>query len=127
MTKHFIDEMAEHGWGRVVNISSIVGEVGNFGQANYAAAKAGLIGFTKTLAREYAKRGVTVNAVAPGFTNTRMLQGMPDKSLQAVLDLTPMGRLAEPAEIAAGIAFLASPAASYITGHVLSINGGMAM
>ena len=127
MTKHFIDEMAEHGWGRVVNISSIVGEVGNFGQANYAAAKAGVIGLTKTLAREYAKRGVTVNAVAPGFTNTRMLQGVPDKALQAVTDMTPIGRLAEPAEIAAGVAFLASPAASYITGHVLSINGGMAM
>jgi 3-oxoacyl-(acyl-carrier-protein) reductase len=127
MTKAFIDEMADRGWGRVVNISSIVGEVGNFGQANYAAAKAGLIGLTKTLAREYAKRGVTVNAVAPGFTRTRMLQSVPDKALQSVIDLTPVGRLCEPAEIAAGVAFLASPAASYITGHVLSINGGMAM
>jgi 3-oxoacyl-(acyl-carrier-protein) reductase len=127
MTKAFIDDMADRGWGRVVNISSIVGEVGNFGQANYAAAKAGLIGLTKTLAREYAKRGVTVNAVAPGFTRTRMLQAVPDKALQAVVDLTPVGRLGEPAEIAAGVAFLASPAASYITGHVLAINGGMAM
>jgi 3-oxoacyl-[acyl-carrier protein] reductase len=127
MTKRFIDPMAENGWGRIINISSIVGEVGNFGQANYAAAKAGVIGFTKTLAREYAKRGVTVNAVAPGFTKTRMLQAVPDKALQAVIDMTPVGRLAEPGEIAAGVAFLASPAASYITGHVLSINGGMAM
>jgi 3-oxoacyl-(acyl-carrier-protein) reductase len=127
ITKQFIDDMAERGWGRVVNVSSIVGQVGNFGQANYAAAKAGLIGFTKTLAREYAKRGVTVNAVAPGFTKTRMLQNVPDKALQAVIDMTPVGRLGEPAEIAAGVAFLASPAASYITGHVLDINGGMAM
>src|SRR5262245_59124320 len=117
--------MADRGWGRVINISSIVGEVGNFGQANYAAAKAGMIGLTKTLAREYAKKGVTVNAIAPGFTRTRMLEAMPEKALQAVIDATPMGRLAEPEEIGAGVAFLASPAASYITGHVMDINGGL--
>lgn len=127
MTKQFVDDMGDRGWGRVVNISSIVGEIGNFGQANYAAAKAGVIGLTKTLAREYAAKGVTVNAIAPGFVRTRMMQGIPDKAMQAVIDATPVGRLAEPAEIAAGVAFLASPAASYITGHVLDINGGMAM
>jgi 3-oxoacyl-(acyl-carrier-protein) reductase len=127
VTKQFIDGMAERGWGRVINISSIVGEVGNFGQANYAAAKAGVIGLTKTLAREYARKGVTVNAIAPGFIRTRMLQEMPEKALEAVLNMTPVGRLGEPVEIAAGVAFLASPAASYVTGHVLDINGGMAM
>jgi NAD(P)-dependent dehydrogenase (short-subunit alcohol dehydrogenase family) len=127
VTKQFIDGMADRGWGRVINISSIVGEVGNFGQANYAAAKAGVIGLTKTLAREYARKGVTVNAIAPGFIRTRMLQEVPEKALEAVINMTPVGRLGEPVEVAAGVAFLASPAASYITGHVLDINGGMAM
>jgi len=127
VTKQYIDSMAARGWGRVINISSIVAETGNFGQANYAAAKAGVIGLTKTLAREYAKKGVTVNAVAPGFTRTRMMQGIPEQAMKNVIDMTPLGRLAEPEEIAAGVAFLASPAASYITGHVLDINGGMAM
>jgi 3-oxoacyl-[acyl-carrier protein] reductase len=127
VTKQFIDGMAERGWGRVVNISSIVGEVGNFGQANYAAAKAGVIGLTKTLAREYARKGVTVNAVAPGFIKTRMIQDVPEKAIEAVINMTPVGRLGEAEEIAAGVAFLASPAASYITGHVLDINGGMSM
>jgi 3-oxoacyl-(acyl-carrier-protein) reductase len=127
VTKQFIDGMADRGWGRVINISSIVGEVGNFGQANYAAAKAGVIGFTKTLAREYARKGVTVNAVAPGFIRTRMLQGVPEKAIEAVINMTPVGRLGEPVEIAAGVAFLASPAAGFVTGHVLDINGGMAM
>jgi len=127
VTKQFIDGMAERGWGRVINISSIVGEVGNFGQANYSAAKAGVIGLTKTLAREYARKGVTVNAVAPGFIKTRMLQDMPEKALEAVVNMTPVGRLGEAVEIAAAVAFLASPAASYITGTVLDVNGGMSM
>jgi 3-oxoacyl-(acyl-carrier-protein) reductase len=127
VTKCFVDGMADRGWGRVINISSIVGEVGNFGQANYAAAKAGLLGFTKTLAREYARKGVTVNAIAPGFIKTRMTQAVPEKALEAVVEMTPVGRLGEPVEIAAGVAFLASPAAGYITGHVLDINGGMSM
>ena len=96
--------MAARGWGRVINISSIVGRIGNFGQANYAAAKAGLIGFTKTLAREYARKGVTVNAIAPGFVQTRMLDGVPDKAMEAVLATTPVGRLGDPMEIAASVA-----------------------
>jgi len=127
ITQRFIDGMAARGWGRVINISSIVGRVGNFGQANYAAAKAGLIGFTKTLAREYARKGVTVNAIAPGFVRTRMLDGVPDKALQHVLDTTPVGRLGDPMEIAASVLYLASPVAGFVTGHVLDINGGMAM
>jgi NAD(P)-dependent dehydrogenase (short-subunit alcohol dehydrogenase family) len=127
VTQGFIDAMAARGWGRVINISSIVGRIGNFGQANYAAAKAGLIGFTKTLAREYARKGVTVNAIAPGFVKTRMLDGVPDKAMQSVLDTTPVGRLGDPMEIAASALYLASPAAGFVTGHVLDINGGMAM
>jgi 3-oxoacyl-[acyl-carrier protein] reductase len=127
ITHHFIDGMADRGWGRVVNISSIVGEIGNFGQANYAAAKAGMIGFTKTLAREYGRKGVTVNAIAPGFIHTRMTADIPEKALAAVIGMTPVGRMGDPAEIGAGVLFLASPSAAFITGHVLDINGGMAM
>jgi 3-oxoacyl-[acyl-carrier protein] reductase len=127
ITQHFIEAMAGRGWGRVINISSIVGRIGNFGQANYAAAKAGLIGLTKTLAREYARKGVTVNAIAPGFVKTRMLDGVPDKALQTVLDTTPVGRLGDPMEIGASVLYLASPSASFVTGHVLDVNGGMAM
>jgi NAD(P)-dependent dehydrogenase (short-subunit alcohol dehydrogenase family) len=127
ITRRFIDGMAERGWGRVINISSIVGEIGNFGQANYSAAKAGLIGLTKTLAREYARKGVTVNAIAPGFIQTRMVADVPAKALEAVIGMTPVGRLGDPMEIGAGVLFLASPSAAFITGHVLDINGGMAM
>jgi NAD(P)-dependent dehydrogenase (short-subunit alcohol dehydrogenase family) len=127
VTQHFIDAMAARGWGRVINISSIVGQIGNFGQANYAAAKAGLIGFTKTLAREYARKGVTVNAIAPGFIKTRMLDGVPEKALESVLAITPVGRLGDPMEIGASVLYLASPAAGFVTGHVLDVNGGMAM
>lgn len=127
ITQRFIEPMAARGWGRVINISSIVGRVGNYGQANYAAAKAGLIGLTKTLAREYASKGVTVNAIAPGFIKTRMLEGVPDKVMKSVLDLTPVGRLGDPMEIAASVLYLASPSAGFVTGHVLDVNGGMAM
>jgi NAD(P)-dependent dehydrogenase (short-subunit alcohol dehydrogenase family) len=127
ITQRFIEGMAGRGWGRVINVSSIVGRIGNFGQTNYAAAKAGLIGFTKALAREYASRGVTVNAIAPGFVKTRMLEGVPDKALQAVLDVTPVGRFGDPMEIASSVLYLATPAAGYVTGHVLDVNGGMAM
>jgi NAD(P)-dependent dehydrogenase (short-subunit alcohol dehydrogenase family) len=127
VTRVFIDEMVVRGWGRVINISSVVGRIGNIGQANYAAAKAGLIGLTKTLAREYARKGVTVNAIAPGFVRTRMLDGVPDKAMESVLDMTPVGRLGDPMEIAAGVVYLASPSSGFITGHVLDINGGLAM
>jgi NAD(P)-dependent dehydrogenase (short-subunit alcohol dehydrogenase family) len=127
VTHAFIDGMASRGWGRVVNISSIVGQIGNFGQANYSAAKAGLIGLTKTLAREYAAKAVTVNAVAPGFVNTRMLAGVPEPVLKSVIEITPVKRLGEPEEVAASVLYLASPAAGFVTGHVLDVNGGMAM
>jgi 3-oxoacyl-[acyl-carrier protein] reductase len=127
VTRAFIDPMAARGWGRVINVSSIVGRIGHFGQANYSAAKAGLIGLTKTLAREYARKGVTVNAVAPGFIKTRMMDGLPETVMQSVLDSTPVGRLGDPMEIAASVVYLASPAAAFVTGHVLDVNGGMAM
>jgi 3-oxoacyl-[acyl-carrier protein] reductase len=127
ITRRFIDAMAQRNWGRVINMSSIVGRIGNFGQSNYAAAKAGLIGLTKALAREYARKGVTVNAIAPGFIKTRMLDGVPEEALKAVLDSTPVGRLGDPMEIGASVLYLASPAAGFVTGHVLDVNGGMAM
>ncbi len=127
VTKHFIDEMAGRGWGRVVNMSSMSGEIGNFGQANYAAAKAGMIGLTKTLAREYARKNVTVNAVAPGFTRTRMTEGIPEKAMDKVISATPVGRMGDPVEIAAGVVYLASNSAGFVTGQVLDINGGFAM
>ncbi|MBX3393968.1 MAG: 3-oxoacyl-[acyl-carrier-protein] reductase [Phycisphaerae bacterium] len=122
-----IKPMIESGWGRVINISSIVGQMGNFGQANYAAAKGGLAALTKTLAREFAKKNVTVNAVAPGFIETDMTADVPDAALDAVRQLTPMGRLGKPEEVAATVVFLASPAASFITGEVIGVNGGMYM
>jgi 3-oxoacyl-[acyl-carrier protein] reductase len=127
VTRRFIDPMAARGWGRVINISSVVGRIGNFGQANYAAAKAGLIGLTKSLAREYASKGVTVNAIAPGFVRTRMLDAVPDKVMKGLLDITPVGRLGDPMEIGASVLYLASPAAGFVTGHVLDVNGGLAM
>jgi NAD(P)-dependent dehydrogenase (short-subunit alcohol dehydrogenase family) len=127
ITQLFIEPMAARRWGRVINISSIVGRVGNFGQANYAAAKAGLIGLTKTLALEYASKGVTVNAIAPGFIKTRMLEGIPQKALDSVIERTPVGRLGDPMEIGAAALYLASPAAAFVTGQVLDVNGGMAM
>jgi NAD(P)-dependent dehydrogenase (short-subunit alcohol dehydrogenase family) len=127
VTKHFIDTMAERGWGRVINMSSMSGAIGAYGQANYVAAKAGAEGLTKTLAREYARKGVTVNAVAPGYTRTRMTGGMPENVLETVKKATPAGRMGEPYEIAAGVVFLASPAAGFVTGQVLDINGGYAM
>ena len=127
VTKQFIDPMTERGWGRIINISSVIGEIGNFGQSNYAAAKAAVIGFTKALAREYARKGVTVNAIAPGFIKTEMTEAVPPAALDLVIQATPVGRLGSPEEVAAGVAYLASDAAGFITGHVLDINGGYAM
>jgi len=121
-----LPRMRERGWGRVVNTSS-VGSLGNIGQANYAASKAGVIGLTKTLALEYAKYGVTVNCIAPGAVLTPMLAGVPDPIKEKITAQIPVGRIADPAEIAAVHAFLASDEAAYITGQVLFVDGGMSV
>ena len=113
--------------GRIINISSISGLIGNAGQANYAASKAGLIGLTKTLARELASRGITVNAVAPGLIETDMTGVLSDEVRQAILQKVPLGKLGEPEDIAAAVAYLASGEAKYITGQVLTVDGGMVM
>lgn len=127
VTKAILPSLLEAGYGRIINISSIVGQQGNYGQANYAAAKGGLITFTMSLARELARKGITANVVAPGFIETDMTKDLPDAVKQQVAAITPMGRMGKPEEIAAAAAFLASPAASYITGQVLAVNGGMYM
>jgi len=124
VTKAFIDYMLEKGSGVIINISSIVGLDGNIGQANYAAAKAGVLGFTYTLGKELAKYGIRVVAVAPGFTRTRMVEAIPDKIKQRFLDAIPMKRFADPKEIASVIRFLASDEASYITATVVRVDGG---
>jgi 3-oxoacyl-(acyl-carrier-protein) reductase len=126
-TQLIAQDMVGAGWGRIINISSIVGQTGNFGQTNYAAAKGALISFTESLARELARKGITVNAVAPGFIETDMVSGMPEAALNQVKAMTPMGRLGKPEEIADAVVFLASPRASYVTGQVLGVNGGMYM
>ncbi|MCF6211178.1 MAG: 3-oxoacyl-ACP reductase FabG [Gammaproteobacteria bacterium] len=113
--------------GRIISISSVVGAAGNAGQTNYAAAKAGLVGFTKSLAREVGARGITVNAVAPGFIDTDMTRALADAQKEALLKDIPLGRLGLPEEIAAAVAFLASPKAAYITGDTLHVNGGLYM
>ncbi len=119
--------MMRRRWGRIISITSIVGVTGNPGQANYAAAKAGLIGMSKALAQEMAARGVTVNCVAPGFIVSPMTDVLPDAQKDALKARIPVGRIGEPAEIAAAVAFLASVEAAYITGQTLHVNGGMAM
>jgi 3-oxoacyl-[acyl-carrier protein] reductase len=114
-------------WGRIVNISSVVGATGNPGQTNYAASKAGMVGFSKSLAYEVASRGITVNAVAPGFIATAMTDKLTDDQKTAILTQIPAGRMGEPGEVAAAVLYLASPEAGYVTGATLHINGGMAM
>lgn len=127
ITHAVLPGMVEAGWGRIINVASVVGQTGNFGQANYAVTKGGLIAFTMTLARELARKGITVNAVAPGYVDTEMTRDLPAVTVETVKMMTPMGRLGKPEEIAAAIAFLASPQASYITGQVIGVNGGMYM
>jgi acetoacetyl-CoA reductase len=128
LTRNVIEGMRDRGFGRIVNISSINGQKGQFGQSNYSAAKAGLIGFTKAVAQENAAKGITVNAVAPGYIGTEMVRAVPEEVLKSkILPLIPVGRLGEPEEIARCVVFLASDEAGFITGSTLSANGGQYM
>jgi acetoacetyl-CoA reductase len=128
MTKPVIDGMAERGWGRIVNISSVNGQKGAFGQTNYAAAKAGMHGFTKSLALEYARKGVTVNTVSPGYIATPMVMAVPKDVLDAkILPQIPVGRLGRPEEVAALVAYLCSDDAAFMTGANVALNGGQHM
>lgn len=126
-TKAILGPMAKQRSGRIINMASIVGAIGNAGQANYAASKAAVIGFTKSVAREYASRNITVNAVAPGFIDTAMTRSLNQEVKDTLLQQIPLGRLGQPAEVAEAVSFLASDAAGYITGQVFHVNGGMHM
>src|ERR1044071_5555508 len=119
--------MMRNRWGRIINISSVVGQAGSAGQANYASSKAGLIGLTKALAQEMGSRGITVNAIAPGYIATDMTAALPEEVRQKILSSVPLARMGKPEDIAAAVKFLASEDAAYITGHVLAVNGGMYM
>jgi 3-oxoacyl-[acyl-carrier protein] reductase len=119
--------MMRNRWGRIINMASVVGQAGSPGQVNYAASKAGLIGLTKALAQELGSRGITVNAVAPGYIDTDMTRGLPEELKRRMLAGVPLGRMGQPDDVANAVKFLASDEASYITGHVLAVNGGMYM
>jgi acetoacetyl-CoA reductase len=127
MAKACFPGMRERGWGRIINIGSINGQAGQYGQVNYAAAKSGIHGFTKALAQEGAKFGVTVNAIAPGYIDTDMVAAVPQPVLDKIVAKIPVGRLGQAYEIARGVAFLASKDAAFITGSTMSINGGQHM
>ena len=127
VTKPFCEDMVARGWGRIVNISSVNGSKGQFGQTNYAAAKAGIHGFTKSLALELARKGITVNTVSPGYTETRMVTSMPKAVLDQIVAQVPIGRLGRPEEIAALVAFICSDAAAFMTGSNVAMNGGLHM
>jgi len=123
MTRQVIDGMRERNFGRVINISSINGQKGQMGQTNYSAAKAGIIGFTKALAQETAKKGITVNAVCPGYIDTEMVQAVPPKVLEGIIATIPVGRLGKPDEVAKMCVFLAGDDAAFITGATMTVNG----
>jgi acetoacetyl-CoA reductase len=128
MTKNTIDGMAERGWGRVINISSVNGQKGAFGQTNYSAAKAGMHGFTKAAALEYAKKGVTINTISPGYIGTKMVMAIPTEVLESkIIPQIPMGRLGKPEEVAGLVAYLSSDEAAFVTGANIAINGGQHM
>ncbi|GBG01884.1 beta-ketoacyl-ACP reductase [Azospira sp. I13] len=125
VTHHVAAKMGERGWGRIVNISSVNGVKGQAGQTNYSAAKAGVIGFTKALAQEFAAKGVTVNAIAPGYVATKMVTAIREDILKGIIDSVPMKRLAKPEEIGAAVVYLSSELAGFVTGATLNINGGL--
>lgn len=127
VTREVISRMMRHRYGRIVNIGSVVGLMGNPGQANYVTSKAGVVGFTKAVAREVASRNITVNAVAPGYIDTSMTKDLAEKAKQDLMSMVPLGRIGTVDDVAFGVQFLASREAGYITGHVLNINGGMYM
>ncbi|MBM85740.1 MAG: hypothetical protein CMM47_06935 [Rhodospirillaceae bacterium] len=127
LSRALLRGMLKRRWGRIIGISSIVGMTGNPGQTNYAASKAGMVGFSKTLAAEVANRGITVNVVAPGFIKTPMTAALSNEQRERLLSVVPVGRLGSPEDVAAAVSYLASPEASYVTGATLHVNGGMAM